>query len=257
MTTRVELSHDGGVSRVRFVGEKGIQLLTADTRSELAAAVTELENRPECSVVVFESEGRVFIAGADIKELATLDAESARHCANETHRLFERIEQLPAVTIAAIHGACAGGGFELSLSCDLRFAAEPAKIGLPEVTLGLIPGWGGTVRMTRLFGPAIAKYVILRGELLPASEALRLGIVDGVAPENEFREFVQRQIDLLLQRSPNAIRTAKSLIHKLSRENDHAAFAAEANAFSQCYDFPEAREGIAAFLEKRPPNWNA
>lgn len=255
MTGDVQLIHERAVSRVRFESENGIHLLAQPVRERLAEIVGELEARDECRVVAFEAQGRTFIAGADIKELQRLDRESAERCANETHALFERIERLPAVTIAAIHAACAGGGFELALACDLRFAADGAKIGLPEVTLGLVPGWGGTVRMTRLFGPAVARYVILRGELLEADEALRLGLVHSVAPQPEFAAFVQTQIDVILKRSPHAVRTAKRLLRKLPAIEPASQFAAEAEAFAGCYDSPDAAEGIAAFLEKRPPEW--
>jgi len=254
MTTRVELEYGDQQARVRFIGEKGIQLLSAATREELAKALMELESRPDCRVVVFEAAGRTFIAGADIKELQSLDPQSAVECARETHVLFERIERLPAVTIAAIHAACAGGGFELALACDVRLAAESAKIGLPEVTLGLIPGWGGTVRATRMFGPAVARALILSGELLPAQRAYELGLVQGIAADDDFAEFVQRRVDVFRQRSPAAIRTAKRLIRELCAA-DGDPFDREAEAFAACYESPDAREGMAAFLEKRAANW--
>lgn len=251
MPTTIQLTHHNTVSRVRFQSENGIPLLGESARAELSAALGELEARPECRVVVFEAEGRTFIAGADINELQQLDAESARQLATETHALFDRIEALPAVTLASVHAACAGGGFELALACDLRFAAESAKLGLPEVTLGLIPGWGGTMRMTRLFGPAVARHVILRGELLSASEALKLGLVTRVSPDDAFRKDVDAQIELLASRSPSAIRAAKALL----RSQHIATFEDEAQAFGDCFDSPDAAEGIAAFLEKRQAAW--
>jgi enoyl-CoA hydratase len=254
MTTRVELEYGDQQARVRFTGEKGIQLLSAATREELGSALTELESRPDCRVVVFEAAGRTFIAGADIKELQSLDPQSAAACARETHALFDRIERLPAVTIAAIHAACAGGGLELALACDVRLAAESAKIGFPEVTLGLIPGWGGTVRATRLFGPALARALILSGELLPARRAHELGIVQGIAADDDFAEFVQQRVDVFRQRSPAAIRTVKRLIRELCAAGGDP-FAREALAFAGCYESPDAREGMAAFLEKRAAKW--
>lgn len=254
MTTRVELVHGEQQARVRFVGEKGIQLLSAATREQLADAVSELESRPDCRVVVFEAAGRTFIAGADIKELQSLDAESAAACARDAHALFDRIERLPAVTFAAIHAACAGGGFELALACDVRLAAESAKIGFPEVTLGLIPGWGGTVRATQLFGPAVARALILSGELLSARRAYELGIVQGIAADDDFAEFVQQRVDVFRQRSPAAVRATKRLIREAST-GDAAAFEREALAFAGCYESPDAREGMTAFLEKRAAKW--
>jgi enoyl-CoA hydratase/carnithine racemase len=256
MTTRVELIHAEQHARVRFVGDKGIQLLSADTRDQLADALTELESRTDCRVVVFEAAGRTFIAGADINELQSLDAQSAAACSRETHALFDRIERLPAVTIAAIHAACAGGGFELALACDIRLAAESAKIGLPEVTLGLIPGWGGTVRVTRMFGPAVARALILSGELLPARTALAWGLVQEVEADDAFADLVQRRVDTYRLRSPAAVQTAKRLVRELCGA-DGDPFAMESRAFGDCYDSPEAQEGIAAFLEKRPASWRS
>lgn len=253
--THVELQHDDTVSRVRIQSDNGIQLLADDVRAELAAAIGELEARPQCRVAVFEAEGRSYLAGADVKELQALDAASAEALSHDVHALFERIENLPAVTVAAIHAVCAGGGFELALSCDLRFAAAGAKIGLPEVTLGLIPGWGGVVRMLQMFGPAVARRVILSGELHPAGEALRLGLVSGVAPDDEFREYVQERVAAIARRSPNAVRTVKSLLKEMAGADRDARFAAEARSFGACYDSPDAAEGIAAFLEKREARW--
>jgi len=255
MTTRVELQHEDTLSRVKFVSENGIQLLSESTRSELAEAVAEIESRRQCRVVLFEAEGRTFIAGADIKELQALDPESAHRCARETHELYNRIETLPAVTVAAIHGACAGGGFELALCCDLRLAAESAKIGLPEVSLGLIPGWGGTVRAARQFGPAVARRMILTGELFPAAEAQRLGIVHDVHPDETFPDAVANQVATIAKRSPSAVRTAKRLLQEFLQQSNDAAFAAEADAFAACFESVESQEGIAAFLEKRTPQW--
>jgi len=257
MSTRVELVHEGPVSRVRFLSEKGVQLLSAPVRAQLANVVSELERRDDCRVALFDAEGSTFIAGADIKELQTLEPAGAEQLAQDTHALFDRIEALPAVTIAAVHAACAGGGFELALCCDLRLMAEDARIGLPEVSLGLIPGWGGTVRMTRLFGPAVARHVILRGELLRAPEALRLGLVSGIAAPDEFRQYVQQEVDGILQRSPDAVRAAKRFIRHLADANRAVDFEQEGRAFGRCYESRDAREGITAFLEKRQPQWES
>lgn len=255
MSTRIELVHENHVSRVRFRSDSGIQLFSSSVRRELAGVLDELESRESLRIVVFEAEGRTFIAGADIKELADLAAESAEEMALASQQLFRRIDKLSAVTLAAIHAACAGGGFELALACDLRMAASSAKIGLPETTLGVIPGWGGTVRVCRLFGAAVARRLILCGELLSANEAHRLGIVDSVTADDGFRDAVDERIALLLKRGPNACHTAKSLIAAFEGPDLNEQLRAEARAFAECYRSPEAREGFAAFLEKRPPQW--
>jgi enoyl-CoA hydratase len=255
MSTTVELVREKYLSRVRFCSENGIQLLSESVRLQLAEVLTEIEADNSCRVVVFESEGRTFIAGADIHELSELTAKTAEALALEVHQLFQRIARLPVVTIAAIHAACAGGGFELALTCDLRMAAASAKIGLPEVTLGVIPGWGGTVRVTRLFGEAIAKRLILTGELLPADEAHQLQIVDSVHDDDEFRDAVNRRAQTISSRGPAACRIAKSFIATLNPTDLDEQLHAEARAFGTCFETPEAAEGLHAFCEKRKPSW--
>lgn len=251
MTTSVQLTHDSNISRVRFSSENGIHVLSNSTRDELRDAIHQIEQRPDCRVVVFEADGRTFIAGADIRELQGLSASDSEALSRETHALFGRIEALQPVTVAAIHAACAGGGFELTLACDLRFAATSAKIGLPEVTLGLIPGFGGTVRMRKLFGPAVARHVMLRGELLPADETMQLGLVTRVWPDDAFREEVESQLALLVSRSPGAIRVVKKLMYP----GEAADYEREAKAFGECFESPDGIEGVQAFLEKREAEW--
>lgn len=255
MTTRVELEVTGGAARVTFRGEKGIQLLSRDTRQQLSDIVDALHERSDVSVVVFQAEGRTFIAGADIQELSGLTPVQAHELAMQVHALFTRISRLDAVTLAAIHAACAGGGCELALACDLRMAAAGARIGLPEVSLGVIPGWGGTVRATRLLGGAVARRMILTGELVPADEALRLGLVDTVVPDEGFRAAVDERVQLLLSRGAHAQRQAKRLIAELEGPPIEEMLEAEARAFALCYETDEPAEGMAAFFEKRLPRW--
>lgn len=255
MATRVELDIQDRAARVTFRGEKGIQLLSRETREELSRIVDVLHEPSDVAVVVFQAEGRTFIAGADIQELSGLTPITAHALALEVHALFTRISRLPAVTLAAIHAACAGGGCELALACDLRMAAAGARIGLPEVSLGVIPGWGGTARATRLFGGAVARRMILCGELLPAEEALRLGIVDAVAPDASFKSAVDERVQLLLSRGPQAQRQAKRFIEELEGPAIESLLEAEARAFALCYETAEPVEGMRAFFEKRPAEW--
>lgn len=256
MTTQVELLHSESVTRIVLRGEKGIQILSADVRRRLLAAVEEVASS-NCSVVVFSAEGRTFIAGANIDELRTLDEQSALEDSRFGQRLMNAIESLPQTSIAAIHGACAGGGTELVLACDLRFAAEGAKIGLPETSIGVLPGWGGTVRATQLLGSAVARRLILTGELVSADEALRVGLVDAVFPSDKFTMEVDARVAQILTRGPQARRRAKHLLrqHVVDGVNLTARFDAEARAFAECYRTGEPQEGMSAFLEKRPPRW--
>lgn len=256
MTTAVELIQESSrVARVQFRTENGVHIFSRETRDRLGLVLGELEGQSGLHVVVFESEGRTFIAGADIHELNALDAESAVELARSGQELMHRVAALRPVTIAAIHAACAGGGAELALACDMRMAASGARIGWPEVALGFLPGWGGTVRATRLLGGAVARRMILGGDLLPADEALRLGLVDSVSPDEEFRKAVDARIELLLSRGPLALQATKHLIAEFERPDAEAQFAAEARAFGQCAATGESQEGTQAFLEKRAPKW--
>jgi enoyl-CoA hydratase/carnithine racemase len=256
MTTHIELVMDGPVARVILRGEKGIQILSAETRRQLLTVVDHV-SRTNCSVAVFAAEGRTFIAGASIDELRTLDEVRALHDSRAGQKLMNAIEALPQTTIAAIHAACAGGGTELALACDLRFAADSAKIGLPETSIGVLPGWGGTVRATQLLGAAVARRLILTGELLAADEALRIGLVDAVFPSEQFGDEVEARVAQVLTRAPHARRRVKHLLQQLAADgiNVAAQLDAEARAFAECYRNGEPLEGMSAFLEKRPAKW--
>jgi enoyl-CoA hydratase len=255
MTTTVTLTTDGSLARISFAADNGIQLLTRDVRTQLCGILAELEQRSEISVVVFEAEGRVFIAGADINELIALTPENAADNSREGQAMMSRIEHLPATTLIAVHAACAGGGCELALACDMRMAAESAVIGLPETRIGIVPGWGGTVRATRVLGSATARRMILTGELLPAPRALQLGLVDEVTPDELFREAVEARIATLLARGPFARAQAKKLIRQSEGPDSAAQLEAEALAFAECYKTGEPQAGMRAFLEKRGVEW--
>ena len=256
MTTQVELSLNGPVTRITLRGEKGLQILSAETRRRLLETVGQVA-MTNCSVVVFAAEGRTFIAGASIDELRSLDEAGALRDSRAGQQLMSAIEDLPQTTIAAIHGACAGGGTELVLGCDLRFAADSMKIGLPETSIGVLPGWGGTVRATHLLGVAVARRLILTGELIASDEALRLGLVDAVFPAAKFGDEVEARIAQILTRGPQARRRVKHLLRQHAADGINLAsqYDAEARAFAECYRTGEPLEGMSAFLEKRPAAW--
>lgn len=255
MATEVTLTTDGPVARIQLAGEKGIQLLGAETRARLHEVLAEIEQLAEINVVVFEAEGRTFIAGADINELRSLDAETGFENSQQGQALMNRVAALSATTIAAIHAACAGGGTELALSCDMRIASEEAVIGLPETRIGVLPGWGGTVRATRLLGSAVARRLILTGELVPAATALQLGLVDQVDSEDEFREAVEKRVKLVASRGPHARAASKRLIAEFEGPDAEAQFLAESKAFAKCYPTGEPELGMSAFLSKIDADW--
>lgn len=256
MTTSVILSVEGPLARVQFAAENGIQLLGQETRQRLAGVLDELDAASGVSVVVFEATGRVFIAGADINELRSLNEETAYANSREGQSLMNRVAALPATTIAAIHGACAGGGCELALACDMRLATANTRIGLPETGIGIIPGWGGTVRAPRILGSAAARRLILTGELVDAATALQLALVDSVVDdEAALRNLVDERIAAVLGRGPNARALAKSLITDFEGPDPDEHFEAEARAFAACYGTSEPDIGMTAFLEKSKATW--
>jgi enoyl-CoA hydratase/carnithine racemase len=245
MSTTVELlQNESGVSRVVFQSANGVQILSLATLDQLETILKTLKRDKTVRILVFEAQGRTFLAGADLAELKGLNRKSARRYAQEGQRLFQRIAELPAISIAAIHAAC-----------DMRLAAAGATIGAPEVKLGLIPGWGGTVRSTLLVGPALAKRMILSGEHFPAVEALRMGVVDAVFPDDEFRTSVDERISMLLKAGPNAAAASKRLIADIYAVELDDLLEMEAQQFAACYATSEPAEGISAFLEKRPAGW--
>ena len=256
--TQVHLDVEGEVARVTFSGERGIQILGAETRAALNSVLDDLESLSNLRVVLFQGTGRTFIAGANIHEFLDLDEQRARELIQAGQKMMTRISNLPAITIAAINGACAGGGFELSLACDYRFAIKNVKIGLPETTLGLLPCWGGTIRTTLMFGSAIATRLILTGELLSAKQAKKLGIVHELCEEEDWADFIKQWIATLLSRGPTAQREAKRLIQKTERtisqlEMGHGD---ELNAFLAIVHSGELQTGAQAFLDKTKPIWS-
>ena len=255
MTTQVKLLFDGPIARITLQGDKGIQILSAATRQRLLEVVEQV-SQSDCTVA---AEGRTFIAGANIDELRALNQQTAYKDSRAGQRLMTQIESMPQTTIAAIHSACAGGGTELALACDLRLAAEGARIGLPETTIGILPGWGGTVRATDLLGGAIARRLILTGELILPAEALKIGLVDGVFLSEQFSFQIEKVIEQVLKCAPQArCRVKHVLLEHLSQRADIASrYEAEARAFAECYLTGEPLEGQSAFLEKRSARWSA
>lgn len=255
MPTDVIVTQEGPVARVRFETSNEIHILSAETRRLLSEALAKLDHVESCRVIIFEARGRTFLAGADLQELQGLHQDSAIWFAQAGQKLMNQIADLRAVTICAIQAPCAGGGCELALSCDFRLAASGARIGLPETSLGVIPGWGGTVRATSLLGGLVARRIILTGELLPAEEARRIGLVDQVIADSEFPAAVDKFVAQLLTRAPQAVKRAKRLISQLTRTGRKKALNREAQQFAECYASLEPLEGIAAFREKRAPVW--
>ena len=220
---------------------------------ELDQVVAGLEEDPEVGVIVVTGSGeKAFVAGADISELKDLDTASARVQALKGQEVFNRIERLPKPVIAAVNGFALGGGCELALSCHIRIASENARFGLPEVSLGIIPGYGGTQRLPRLVGKGVALDMILSGEMTGAAEALRMGLVSRVVPQADLKATAEKLAKTILSRGPLALRSALTAVHEGIEMPQGKGLEFEASLFGLLAASADMKEGMGAFLEKRP-----
>jgi enoyl-CoA hydratase len=223
--------------------------------TELRNALDQLENDPDVKVVVLTGEGRFFIAGADIKEFTQLNENGAEALAKAGQGLFDRVETFSKPVIAAINGACLGGGLELAMACHIRLAAAEAKLGLPELNLGIIPGYGGTQRLPRLVGRGKATQMILTSEMISGEEAFRIGLVEAVYPLEQLLDEAKKLAAAIAQKSAVAIRLALEAIHTGAVQGFPQGLLHEARLFGEAFRTEDAREGVAAFIEKRKPEF--
>ncbi len=226
--------------------------LNRGTILDLERCVSEIERDPAVRVAVFTGAGeKAFVAGADINELAQLRPLEAREYSSRGQRLFSRIESLPKPTIAAINGFALGGGLELAMACSIRIASENARLGQPEVKLGIVPGYGGTQRLPRLVGKAAALVVLLTGDPISASEAYRIGLVQQIVPQGELLAAARQWAARMLAAAPMAVSMCLNAVNAGLEMPLDSALALEAAAFSLCCGTEDMREGTRAFLEKR------
>jgi len=228
--------------------------LDRPTLEELRDRLAEVAGDSEARVIVLTGSGeKAFVAGADIKYMSGLSVDEAKAWGDLGHECGQLLETMPKPTIAAIDGFALGGGCELALACDLRFASSRSKLGQPEINLGIIPGWGGTQRLARTCGVGVAKDLILTGRLVDADEALRIGLVNGV--HDPALEKAHEVAELLASKSPVALAAAKrALNHAL--QGDHVEnLGREADEFGTLFSSEDAKEGMTAFVEKREPTF--
>lgn len=220
--------------------------MSAAAINRLGDAIKRVAARPEVRFTIIRAEGKVYVAGADIKEMSAFGPDEATQFGCEGSAVCDSIEKLPSVTIAAIHGAALGGGCEIALACDFRIATANVKLGLPETTLGLIPGWGGVPRAHKLLGGPAAKRLIFSGNPLTADQAKAAGLVDQVVPDQPALDDAVRKIVLSLSKgAPAAIALAKRALRD----------GKDVDAFADCFRDNQSREGMAAFMEKRAAGW--
>ncbi|HEX9919901.1 MAG TPA: enoyl-CoA hydratase-related protein, partial [Candidatus Methylomirabilis sp.] len=223
---------------------------------ELDQALIEVERDDQLQVLIITGAGeKAFAAGADISEMAGMNPEEAQAFSRLGQGVLWHLEELKKPSIAAINGLALGAGCELAISCSLRIASESARLGQPEVNLGIIPGWGGTSRLPRLIGRGRALYLILRGEIIDAQEAWRIGLVDKVAPGAELISFVEGVAQDLLRKGPLARRAALKAVIGGEDLSLSQAMAMESKLFGDLWRTEDCREGLRAFLERRRPEF--
>jgi enoyl-CoA hydratase len=250
------VERDGAVATVTLNRPKVLNALNQRTIAELGQAIDELEADPDVRVIILTGAGdRAFVAGADINELATQSPVNGRDLARRGQTLFARIEQLGKPVIAAIGGFALGGGCELAMACTFRVAADTAKLGQPEVNLGLIPGYGGSQRLPRLVGKDRAMELILTGRQVTADEALRIGLVTRVVPAAALAQEVKLFAQELASKAPVALRYAKLAVERGVDMPFEAACDLEATLFGLCASTEDMAEGTKAFIEKRKPEF--
>ena len=228
--------------------------LDLQTVNELHAVIAEVHESDDAAVVVFTGSGeKVFVSGADIRDIRSRNKLDALKGINS--RLFKAVEDCEKPVIAAVNGLALGGGCELALSCDIRICSENAKFGLPEASLGIIPGAGGMYRMSRVVGVGITKELILTGEAIDAQRALQVGLVSRVVPQSELLNTAEQIAQKILSRSPLAIRLAKRSLNLITQMSTEGAMALESFAQGILFESEDKEEGTSAFLEKRAPKF--
>jgi len=235
---------------------EALNAMNKDLVAELQQAVEECVENGDVGVIVITGSGdKAFVAGADIKSMQKMTGRESLEFSREGQEMTMVIENSPKPVIAAINGFALGGGCEIALACDMRIASENAKFSQPEVVLGIIPGWGGTQRLSRLIGKGRAIEMITTGEMIDAKEALRIGLVNHVVPLSELMEKVNSLTKSIMKNGPAAVGAALKCIHKGFDEPLENGLDIELNVFAELFETDEQREGTTAFVEKRKPNF--
>ncbi|MCC6782245.1 MAG: enoyl-CoA hydratase/isomerase family protein [Planctomycetes bacterium] len=252
----VLVARDGAIATVTVNRPEKLNALDHDTIGALTAAFVELAADSTVGAIVLTGAGeKACIAGADIVGLSRQGVLDGKRNAQHGQRLTLAIEATGKPVLAAINGFALGGGLEMALACDLRYASPNAKLGLPEVSLGIIPGYGGTQRLPRLLGVGKALELVMTGDPIPAEEALRIGLVNGVFPQAELLTATKAVAQKILSRGRTAVGLAKQAVRRGIHLPIVEGLELEADLFGMISSTDEMREGMRAFLEKRKPNW--
>ncbi|MEZ5977819.1 MAG: enoyl-CoA hydratase-related protein [Planctomycetota bacterium] len=249
----IRYEKEGAVAFVTIDRVKVMNALNNATVGELSHAFAEAKADDSVRALVLTGAGeKAFVAGADINELAKMDPLGAKALAFRGQSVLGQLEDLGKPSVAMINGFALGGGLELALACTLRTASSNARVGLPEVSLGIIPGYGGTQRLARIAGPGVAREWVLTGEIFGAAEAHRVGVVNRVFEPEALREGTMKMVETILSRAPIAVRLAIDTIRRGMNMSQAEGELIETDMFGLAATTADMKEGMAAFIEKRP-----
>ncbi len=252
----VRIEHEGAVSLVTIDRPDKLNALDAQVLAELGEAFAEVNRREQTRCAVLTGAGKAFVAGADIAAMRQMGPQQARAFAMLGHEVLYAIEHGRVPVVAAVGGFALGGGCELMLACDFAFASERARFGQPEVKLGVVPGFGGTQRLARRVGIAMARQLVLTGEMIDAREALRIGLVNAVFPPEQLLAAARKCAESIAARGPLAVQAARRAMRDGEDLPLERAHALEIEAFAGCFATEDQREGMEAFLQKREPRFH-
>jgi len=255
MMDNLKIEHSEGVLTISISRPEAMNALNLKTLSELITVLQQTYQHTDYRGIILTGDGeKAFVAGADIKELSALSHDQALAFAHNGQRLFKLLEDCPKPVIAAVNGYALGGGCELAMACHLRVASEHAKFGQPEVNLGIIPGYGGTQRLTQLVGRGKALELMMTGDMISAAEAKEIGLVNHVVPRQELINFTRNMMSRILSKGPVAVSNViRSVNAGFSFEQ--AGYEAEAAYFAACTTTKDFIEGTSAFIAKRQPEF--
>lgn len=254
--THLKTELDEGVLTITISRPESLNALNAETLAEIRSVMDEVYNSKDIKGAIFIGEGaKAFVAGADIKEIAELNELNARKFAENGQEIFSLIEECEKPIIAAVNGFALGGGCELAMACHVRIAMVNAKFGQPEVNLGIIPGYGGTQRLTQLVGKGKALELMMTGDMITAEEALKLGLVNHVvASREELMDLSLKIMNKILSKAPLAIGMVVNCVNAFFSAEENG-YQTEANSFSHCTKTHDFKEGTSAFIAKRKPEF--
>lgn len=255
MSQYLNITIKDGIALVVFNRPEALNALNTAVLKELDSFLGTVAHDRSIQVVILTGEGKSFIAGADISEMAELDARGGMHFGAFGQKVFRKLETLSKPTIAAVNGFALGGGCELAMSCDIRVASEAAVFGQPEVGLGIIPGFSGTQRLPKLVGVAKAKELIMTGDKVKADEALKLGLVNHVVPAGELMEKAEGIARKIMKNAGVAVRLAKKAIDEGYGKDIETGNHLEAGYFGICFSTHDQKHGMEAFMKKEKPSF--